>query len=57
VTDLLQALKSLTGLFESLGLTYAVMGGLAVRIYGISRPTFDIDLTVATDPGSVEQLL
>lgn len=57
MTQLLQCLKSLTALFDSLGLTYAVMGGLAVRIYGISRPTFDIDITVAIDAANVQQIL
>lgn len=57
MTELLQCLKSLTSLFDAMGLTYAVMGGLAVRIYGISRPTFDIDITVAVDPANVPQIL
>jgi predicted nucleotidyltransferase len=57
VTELLQCLKSVTDLFDSLGMTYAVMGGLAVRIYGISRPTFDIDITVAIDPPKVHDVL
>ena len=57
MTDLLQCLKSLADLFDSLGLTYAVMGGLAVRIYGISRPTFDIDITLAVDPANVQPIL
>ena len=56
MTELLQCLKSLTALFDSLELTYAVMGGLAVRIYGISRPTFDIDITLAIEPANVPQI-
>lgn len=35
------------GIFERLALPYAVMGGIAVRVYGIPRPTYDIDFTVA----------
>ena len=34
-------------LFERLGLTYALMGGLAVRIHALPRPTFDVDFTAA----------
>ncbi len=45
--DLSRAIHDLTTLFEGMELTYAVMGGIAVRVYGIPRPTYDIDLTVA----------
>jgi predicted nucleotidyltransferase len=45
--DLAQALQELTGLIESRALRYVVMGGLAVRVHGIPRPTYDIDFTVA----------
>ena len=35
---------------------YVVMGGLAVRIYGIPRPTYDVDLTIAVDQRKLQQL-
>ena len=47
--DIASSLHDLVGLFERLGIPYAVMGGLAVRIYGIPRPTFDVDFTVALE--------
>lgn len=47
MNDLSHALRDLTALFDGRGLVYAVMGGLAVRAYGIPRPTYDIDFTVA----------
>ena len=33
-------------LFESQGIPYALMRGLAVRIHAIPRPTFDVDFNV-----------
>lgn len=47
--DLAQALRDFVLLFERMGTPYAVMGGIAVRIYGIPRPTHDIDFTLALD--------
>lgn len=47
--DLSQALREMADLFESLGIRYAVMGGVAVRIYAIPRPTYDVDFTVAIE--------
>lgn len=47
MNDLSDVLRNLAGLFDSRGLIYAVMGGLAVRAYGIPRPTHDIDFTLA----------
>ncbi len=49
MTDLTRALRDIVLLFERLRLPYAVMGGIAVRVYGIPRPTHDIDFTVAID--------
>jgi hypothetical protein len=45
--DLTQALHDIAGIFESLAVSYAAMGGVAVRIHGIPRPTHDVDFTVA----------
>lgn len=45
MSDLTRALKDFTDLFDRLGTPYAVMGGIAVRVYGIPRPTYDVDFT------------
>lgn len=49
MTDLSRALKDLVKLFEQFGAPYVVMGGIAVRVYGIPRPTHDVDFTAAID--------
>ena len=49
MTDLTDALRDTVLLFERLDVPYAVMGGIAVRLYGIPRPTHDIDFTAAID--------
>jgi len=36
---------------------YAVMGGLAVRVYALPRPTQDVDLTVSLGPDRSVELL
>lgn len=47
MSDIVQTLKELAGIMEQLGLTYAVIGGVAVRAYAIPRPTYDIDFNLA----------
>jgi len=47
MNDLTRGLRELVLLFERLEAPYAVMGGLAVRVYGIPRPRYDIDFTLA----------
>jgi predicted nucleotidyltransferase len=47
MTDLAQALRAFAELFEQMGIRYVVMGGLAVRVHGIPRPTHDVDFTLA----------
>ena len=42
-----EAARDFIALFERMGIPYAVMGGMAVRIYALPRPTFDVDFTVA----------
>jgi hypothetical protein len=54
--DLTQALRELVLLFEKMETPYAVMGGIAVRVYGIPRATHDIDFTLAIDRDRLREL-
>lgn len=38
--------RDLVQFFEAEGIPYVLMGGLAVRIHALPRPTFDVDFTV-----------
>ncbi len=50
---LLEAIRVL----ETLGIDYMVMGGFAVRTWGIPRPTYDADIAVAADDRKLPDLL
>ncbi|MGQ0633363.1 MAG: hypothetical protein ACT4QC_02035 [Planctomycetaceae bacterium] len=56
MNDLWFALAKLTKLFAGLGIDYAVMGGVAVRFYGIPRPTYDLDFTISASRDSLSAL-
>jgi hypothetical protein len=45
--DVEQAVLDFVDIFGELKITYAVMGGLAVRAYGVPRPTYDVDISIA----------
>jgi hypothetical protein len=45
--ELAETVREVAELFERMAIHYAVMGGLAVRVYGIPRATYDIDFTAA----------
>jgi hypothetical protein len=47
MNDLAQAIRDYASLFERLRISYAFIGGVATRIHGLTRPTFDLDLTIA----------
>ena len=47
MNDMVGALRDLVRIVEQLGLSYAVIGGIAVRAYKIPRPTYDLDFVVA----------
>jgi hypothetical protein len=47
MTELDRALRDIVSLFERREIPYVLMGGLTVRVYGIPRPTYDIDFTLA----------
>lgn len=51
--DLTDALWKAVDTLEEHGLPYAVMGGLAVRVYGVPRPTYDVDFTVSINRESL----
>lgn len=40
------AARDFTGIFDRLALPYAIMSGLAVRAFGVPRPTYDVDITL-----------
>jgi len=54
--DVLQALRDAVDALEKLQLPYAVMGGFAVRVWSIPRATWDVDVTVAAEPGELARL-
>lgn len=55
--DLADVFCAVIGLLERERIEYAVMGGLVVRVYGIPRPTYDVDVTVSVDEGQRERLI
>jgi hypothetical protein len=56
-TSPLQAiLEDLVSLFDRRQIAYLVMGGMAVRAWGVPRPTYDLDFTLDLDPARVPAL-
>lgn len=47
MSDLPDVVEDFVSLFEDRRIEYALMGGIAVRVYGIPRPTYDVDFTAA----------
>lgn len=48
--------RDAAGLFERWKAPYALMGGLAVRVYALPRPTFDVDFTVSLPRDSLQEV-
>jgi hypothetical protein len=44
-------------LCDTLQLEYAIMGGIAVRVHGIPRPTYDVDIQVSILPSQMSHFL
>ena len=47
MSDLVRTIHEFAEMFDRLGMPYAIMDGWAVRLYGLPRPTYDIDFTIA----------
>lgn len=56
MNDLTQVLYELIDYLEQRNLNYAIVGGMAVRFYGIPRPTYDIDLQISLSQGQLSEL-
>lgn len=54
--DLIVALHEFVEMFEARGYRYAIMGGLAARVLGIPRPTYDVDFTLAVSRDLLPEL-
>ncbi|MCX7420824.1 MAG: nucleotidyl transferase AbiEii/AbiGii toxin family protein [Planctomycetia bacterium] len=47
--DLHDPLRDFVSVFERLSIPYALIGGIAVGVHGIPRPTHDLDFTITVD--------
>jgi hypothetical protein len=54
VTELEAALGELVSALDALGIPYALIGGLAVSVWGEARATLDVDLAVWVEPAEVD---
>ena len=52
---LYEALREIVELLDRLRIDYAIMGGIAVRVHGIARPTQDLDLMIALPPERLDR--
>lgn len=48
--------REIVAFFDRLNIPHAIMGGMAVRLYAIPRPTFDVDFTVSIPRESLSAL-
>lgn len=51
-----ETLHEVIELLDRLEIEYAIMGGFAVRAYGVPRPTYDVDLMLELPPDSLKSL-
>src|SRR4051812_11739224 len=51
--NLYDVLRQVVQILNELQIEYVLMGGMAVRVLGIPRPTHDLDFTLAPDAASL----
>lgn len=56
MTSLDEVARNFVDLLDRLGAPYALVGGLAVRVHALPRPTFDVDFTVSLSRESLPDL-
>ena len=54
--DLICAMHEFADMFEVRGYRYAIMGGIAARVLGIPRPTYDVDFALAVSRDLLPEL-
>lgn len=52
-----QLLRDLRTILQESRLKYAVVGGMAVRAYGIPKPTYDVDFLISIEASRVPSLI
>lgn len=58
MSRLLKCLRKLTEAFEECGVSYAILGGLAIPAYGVPRSTVDVDIGLAvSEEGKIKELI
>jgi len=56
-SDIEQVAAEFVRFFEKLGIDYAMIGGFAVRVYALPRPTWDFDFVARIPEGKLSQLI
>ena len=56
MTPVEQLLSDLIATLNNLRIPHAIIGGWAVRAYGVPRPTYDVDLTILIDREDLSSL-
>jgi len=51
-----EAIRDFIRLFDSRGVKYAILGGLAARVLGVPRPTYDVDFTIGVSRSDLPSL-
>lgn len=56
-SEVIRVAKDFIELFERLNIPYVVIGGFAVRVYALPRPTFDVDFTALISDEQLSDVL